>query len=45
MWLNIDPTALKYGLIWAVIGIVYLVYITHGFKRPVPQYDEHLPDD
>ncbi len=45
MWLNIDPTALKYGLIWAFIGVFYLAYITHGFKRPAPQYNENLPDD
>ena len=42
MWLNIDPTALKYGLIWAIIGMFYLGYVTRGFKHPAPvHYDDH----
>lgn len=40
MWLNIDHTALKYGLIWAFIGIFYLAYVTRGFKQPAPVHNE-----
>ncbi|WLF83440.1 APC family permease [Moraxella sp. ZY210820] len=40
MWLNIDPTALKYGLIWAMLGLFYLAWKTEGFKKPAPQYQE-----
>lgn len=41
MWLEIDPTALKVGLIWAAIGVGYLAYKTKGFKYTAPQYNEH----
>lgn len=40
LWLEIDDTALRAGLIWAAIGIVYLAYKTGGFKRPAPVHHE-----
>lgn len=40
MWLEIEETALKYGLIWAFAGILYLGYKTKGFKHPAPQHNE-----
>ncbi|MFU9047749.1 APC family permease [Acinetobacter tibetensis] len=40
MWLEIEETALKYGLWWAMFGILYLGYKTKGFKQPAPQYHE-----
>ncbi|ALH94189.1 APC family permease [Acinetobacter equi] len=40
MWLEIEETALKYGLWWAMIGIMYLGYKTKGFKQPAPQHNE-----
>ena len=40
MWLEIEETALKYGLWWAMIGIMYLGYKTKGFKYPAPQHNE-----
>ncbi len=36
LWVNLDSTAMTLGLAWACIGIAYLVYLTRGFKRPVP---------
>lgn len=40
MWLEIEETALKYGLWWAMFGILYLGYKTKGFRQPAPQHDE-----
>nr|WP_099092617.1 APC family permease [Acinetobacter larvae] len=41
MWLEIDETALKIGLIWATLGVGYLAYKTRGFRYPAPQHNEH----
>lgn len=41
MWLEIDETALKIGLIWAAIGVGYLAFRTRGFRYPAPQHNEH----
>ncbi|MEB5475815.1 APC family permease [Acinetobacter pollinis] len=38
LWLQIDHTALKWGIVWAVIGVLFLGYKTKGFKIPPPQY-------
>ncbi|OTG59639.1 putrescine/spermidine ABC transporter [Acinetobacter sp. ANC 3903] len=40
MWLEIEDTALKFGLWWAMFGILYLGYKTKGFKHPAPQHNE-----
>lgn len=44
MWLEIEETALKYGLWWAMFGILYLGYKTKGFKQPAPQHNEFDDD-
>lgn len=38
-WLltNLDGKAITVGLIWLALGIVYLVWITRGFRRPPPK--------
>ncbi len=41
LWLEIEETSLKWGLIWAVIGVCYLGYKTKGFKYSAPQHNEH----
>ena len=41
MWLEIEETALKFGLWWAMFGILYLGYKTKGFRYPAPQHNEH----
>jgi len=41
MWLEIEETALKYGLWWAMFGVLYLGYKTKGFKYNAPQHNEH----
>ncbi|OTG66745.1 APC family permease [Acinetobacter silvestris] len=41
LWLEIEATSLKYGLWWAMFGILYLGYKTKGFRYPAPQHNEH----
>ncbi|MCH7336612.1 APC family permease [Acinetobacter sp. NIPH 2699] len=41
LWLEIEETALKYGLWWAMFGVLYLGYKTKGFKYNAPQHNEH----
>ncbi|XID75753.1 APC family permease [Alkanindiges sp. WGS2144] len=38
LWLQIDQLALKWGIVWAMTGLLYLGYKTRGFKRPPPQF-------
>ena len=40
MWLEVEPTSLNSGLIWASIGIAYLAVITSGFRVAAPQYED-----
>lgn len=38
LWLQIDHVALKWGIVWAIAGVLFLGYKTKGFKIPPPQY-------
>ena len=40
LWLEIEESSLKYGLWWAMFGVLYLGYKTKGFKHPAPQHNE-----
>ncbi|ENV52003.1 Putrescine importer [Acinetobacter junii CIP 107470 = MTCC 11364] len=40
LWLEIEDTSLKYGLWWAMFGVLYLGYKTKGFKYSAPQHNE-----
>lgn len=35
LWWNLSPDSTKYGLIWFVVGIVVLLWMTRLFKRPM----------
>jgi putrescine importer len=39
LWLlrNLDANAVRLGLAWLVIGIVYLAVLTRGFRTPPPE--------
>ncbi len=41
LWLEIEDTSLKYGLWWAMIGVLYLAYKTKGFRIPAPEHNEY----
>ncbi|GKX54383.1 amino acid permease-associated protein [Leminorella grimontii] len=36
LWLNLEADSLRLGLVWGGLGILYLAFITRGFRRPVP---------
>lgn len=39
LWYNLDMHSLTLGLIWAALGILYLVITTRGFKKKPPVID------
>ncbi|MGO0061805.1 APC family permease [Brevibacillus fluminis] len=39
LWYNLDLHSITLGLIWAAIGILYLVISTKGFKAKPPEID------
>jgi amino acid transporter len=49
VWLltNLDGIAIRLGLGWLALGILYLLYLTRGFRRPPPEMDfvEEEPSD
>ncbi len=40
LWVNLERSSMVLGLIWATIGIIYLAFVTRGFRLAVPQYTE-----
>lgn len=43
LWFFLEPTALYGGLIWAGVGLIYLAFITRGFRKRVSGFDEAQP--
>lgn len=39
LWTSLSMLTLTVGLVWAGIGLVYLLFITRGFRRPTPHLD------
>lgn len=39
LWLEVEDTSLKAGISWAFVGIIYLAWLTKGFRQPAPQHD------
>ncbi|KMY52750.1 Putrescine importer PuuP [Bacillus sp. FJAT-27231] len=37
LWVHLNIHSLILGVIWSVIGMLYLMYITNWFRSPVPQ--------
>ncbi|MBK4715217.1 MULTISPECIES: APC family permease [Tenebrionibacter/Tenebrionicola group] len=40
LWVNLEASSMKLGLIWAAIGLIYLACVTRSFRNPVPQYED-----
>lgn len=40
LWINLEPQSMKLGLIWGAVGILYMVWLTSRFRRPMPQMPE-----
>ncbi|MDR0806109.1 MAG: APC family permease [Enterobacteriaceae bacterium] len=36
LWLNLELDSLILGLTWGALGLLYMAYITKGFRQPVP---------
>ena len=43
LWVNLSPEALTGGLIWAGVGLVWLIILTRGFRKQVAGFDEAQP--
>lgn len=43
LWLNLDRVALIGGGVWLAAGLLYLLWITRGFKRQPAGFDENQP--
>jgi putrescine importer len=39
LWTSLSGTALRIGLIWLAIGLLWLLVVTRGFRRPTPVLD------
>ncbi|WP_409307464.1 APC family permease [Pectobacterium sp. B1J-3] len=42
LWVNLEESSMTLGLIWATVGLIYLVFVTKAFSQPVPQSTEEL---
>ncbi|WP_193014330.1 MULTISPECIES: APC family permease [Gammaproteobacteria] len=40
LWINLEPGSMKLGLVWGAIGLLYMVWLTRRFRRPMPQMPE-----
>ena len=47
LWYNLEEMALKIGLVWGSIGIVYLAIVTKGFRKYPQAFlnRQHTVDD
>lgn len=39
LWSSLQPVTWLVGLIWLAVGVVVIVLVTRGFRRPVPMMD------
>lgn len=40
LWINLDASSMTLGLVWALVGLIYLIIVTRGFCVSVPQSNE-----
>ena len=43
LWANLHFDALVGGVAWTVLGFIYLLFLTKGFKKKVSAFDESQP--
>ena len=36
LWLHLSPESTHYGLIWFAIGVLFLLWMTRFFSKPMP---------
>ncbi|WP_312857302.1 APC family permease [Neobacillus endophyticus] len=39
LWFNLDKLAVIFGLSWFLIGMIYLLWVTKGFRSAPPDYE------
>jgi hypothetical protein len=39
LWTSLSALTLLIGLAWTGAGLIYLLFLTRGFRRPTPQLD------
>lgn len=39
LWTSLSGLSIGFGLAWAAVGLVWLAYLTRGFRRPAPLLD------
>ncbi|MGL4601829.1 MAG: Putrescine importer PuuP, partial [Plesiomonas sp.] len=42
LWMNLEESSLVLGLTWAIIGVVYMAFLTRRFRQPLPQYEGNI---
>lgn len=45
LWLEVEDTSLKAGVAWSALGLIYLGWLTKGFRRRAPQMPEEKDAD
>lgn len=45
LWFSLEKSALILGGSWLLIGLLYLAYLTKGFRKPTPQMSKEAIDD
>ena len=39
LWTSLSPLALVVGIVWCVLGVIWLAVVTRGFRAPTPQFE------
>ncbi|CBJ81996.1 putative amino acid transport protein (APC family) [Xenorhabdus bovienii str. Jollieti] len=42
LWMNLESSSMKLGLIWGGIGMIYMFFLTRSFRQPMPQFTESV---
>jgi amino acid transporter len=42
LWMNLESSSMKLGLVWGVIGLLYIVCKTRAFRHALPQFNGEL---
>ena len=45
LWTSLSSTTFEVGLTWLGGGLLYLLFLTKGFRRPTPQLHQHEEDN
>ena len=40
LWFNLDAKSMELGLSWGALGLIYMLWLTRRFRRPMPRMPE-----